>query len=82
MKIDAEKYTVEQVFYNSKDGTRVPMMLAYRKDLARDKPQPTLLYAYGGFSISLAPHFSPDYAVWMEMGGVLAVANLRGGGAS
>jgi prolyl oligopeptidase len=80
VKIDAEKYTVEQVFYNSKDGTRVPMMLAYRKDLARDKPQPTLLYGYGGFNISLPPHFSPDYAVWMEMGGVVAVANLRGGG--
>jgi prolyl oligopeptidase len=80
VKFDPEKYTVEEVFYSSKDGTRVPMMLAYRKDLARDRPQPTLLYGYGGFSISLAPHFSPDYAVWMEMGGVLAVANLRGGG--
>jgi prolyl oligopeptidase len=80
VKFDPDKYTVEQVFYNSKDGTRVPMMLAYRKDTARDKPQPTLLYGYGGFNVSLPPHFSPDYAVWMEMGGVLAVANLRGGG--
>jgi prolyl oligopeptidase len=80
VKFDADKYTVEQVFYNSKDGTRVPMMLAYRKELARDKPQPTLLYGYGGFNISIPPHFSPDYAVWMEMGGVVAVANLRGGG--
>jgi prolyl oligopeptidase len=80
VEFDPEKYTVEQVFYNSKDGTRVPMMLAYRQDLARDKPHPTLLYGYGGFNISLPPHFSPDYAVWMEMGGVLAVANLRGGG--
>jgi prolyl oligopeptidase len=80
VKVDPDKYAVEQVFYNSKDGTRVPMMLAYRKDLARDKPHPTLLYGYGGYSISLPPHFSPDYVVWMEMGGVLAVANLRGGG--
>ena len=80
VKFDPEQYAVEQVFYTSKDGTRVPMMLAYRKDLARDKPQPTLLYGYGGFNISIPPHFSPDYAVWMEMGGVLAVANLRGGG--
>ncbi|HEY4234426.1 MAG TPA: prolyl oligopeptidase family serine peptidase, partial [Lacipirellulaceae bacterium] len=80
VKFDADKYAVEQVFYNSKDGTRVPMMLAYRKDLPRDKPHPTLLYGYGGYSISLPPHFSPDYIVWMEMGGVVAVANLRGGG--
>ena len=80
VKFDPDKYTVEQVFYNSKDGTRVPMMLAYRKDIPRDKPQPTLLYGYGGFNVSLPPHFSPDYAVWMEMGGALAVANLRGGG--
>jgi prolyl oligopeptidase len=80
VKFDPDKYTVEQVFYNSKDGTRVPMMLAYRKDLARDKPQPALLTGYGGFSISSSPYFSPDDAIWMEMGGVLAVANLRGGG--
>jgi prolyl oligopeptidase len=80
VKVDPKDFTVEQVFYNSKDGTRIPMMLAYRKDLARDKPQPTLLYGYGGFSVQETPHFSPDYVVWMEMGGVLAVANLRGGG--
>jgi prolyl oligopeptidase len=80
VKFDADKYAVEQIFYNSKDGTRVPMILACRKDLARDKPQPTLLYGYGGFSISLPPHFAPDYVDWMEMGGVVAVANLRGGG--
>jgi prolyl oligopeptidase len=73
-------FTVEQIFYNSKDGTRVPMILAYRKDLPRDKPQPTLLYAYGGYSISILPAFRPEYIAWMEMGGVLAVANLRGGG--
>jgi prolyl oligopeptidase len=80
VKFDPNSYTVEQVFYSSKDGTRVPMMLAYRKDLALDKPHPTLLTGYGGFNISSSPYFSPDDAVWMEMGGVLAVANLRGGG--
>jgi prolyl oligopeptidase len=77
---DPEKFAVEQVFYNSKDGTRVPMMLAYRKNLPREQPQPTLLYGYGGYSISMTPVFKPEYIAWMEMGGVLAVANLRGGG--
>jgi prolyl oligopeptidase len=80
LKFDPDEFTVEQVFYNSKDGTRVPMTLAYRKGLRRDKPQPTLLYGYGGYTISLTPGFTPDYLAWMEMGGVLAVANLRGGG--
>jgi prolyl oligopeptidase len=80
LKFDPEKFTVEQVFYHSKDGTRVPMTLAYRKDLARDNPQPTLLYGYGGYNIPLTPSFYPDYVAWMEMGGILAVANLRGGG--
>jgi prolyl oligopeptidase len=102
LKFDPEKFEVEQVFFNSKDGTRVPMILAYLKDAqarsseraalsARESsPQastpahrtarPTLLYAYGGYSISLTPAFYPDYIAWMEMGGVLAVANLRGGG--
>jgi prolyl oligopeptidase len=77
---DPDQYAVEQVFYNSKDGTRIPMTLAYRKDLPRNQPQPTLLYAYGGYNISLTPGFSTDYIAWMELGGVLAVANLRGGG--
>jgi prolyl oligopeptidase len=80
VEFDPDEFTVEQVFYHSKDGTRVPMMLAYRKDLQIDKPQPTLLYGYGGYSISLVPFFRPEYVAWMEMGGVLAVANLRGGG--
>jgi prolyl oligopeptidase len=80
LKFDPEKFTVEQVFYHSKDGTRVPMTLAYRKELPKDEPQPTLLYGYGGYNISLTPGFYPDYVAWMEMGGVLAVANLRGGG--
>jgi len=77
---DPDQYAVEQVFYKSKDGTRIPMTLAYRKSLDRTRPQPTLLYAYGGYSISLTPGFSTDYITWMELGGVLAVANLRGGG--
>jgi prolyl oligopeptidase len=80
VNFDPEKFAVEQVFYNSKDGTRVPMMLAYCKDLPREQRQPTLLYGYGGYSISMTPVFKPEYIAWMEMGGVLAVANLRGGG--
>jgi prolyl oligopeptidase len=82
---DPNKFTVEQVFYKSKDGTRVPMILSYRKDLTKRAgsspiPAPTLLYGYGGYSIPMTPGFKPDYIAWMEMGGVLAVANMRGGG--
>jgi prolyl oligopeptidase len=80
VKFDPSDYAVEQVFYKSKDGTRVPMMLAYRKDVDQAQPNPTLLYAYGGFSISMLPAFRPEYIAWMELGGVVAVANLRGGG--
>jgi prolyl oligopeptidase len=80
LKFDPHRFKVEQVFFRSQDGTRVPMFLAYRKDLDRSQPQPTLLVGYGGYSVSITPHFSVDYVVWMEMGGVLAVANLRGGG--
>ena len=80
VKFDPSKFTVEQIFYKSKDGTRVPMILTYRKDLKKGVPHPTLLYGYGGYNISMSPAFKPDYAAWFEMGGVLAVANLRGGG--
>jgi prolyl oligopeptidase len=80
LKFDPDRFEVEQVFYTSKDGTRVPMMLAYRKDLQNDQPQPTLLYGYGGYSVSIVPFYRPEYIAWMELGGVLAVANLRGGG--
>jgi prolyl oligopeptidase len=80
VKFDPDHFVVEQVFYHSKDGTRVPMMLSHRKDLARDTPQPTLLYGYGGYSIPVVPAFKPEYIAWMELGGILAVANLRGGG--
>ncbi len=77
---DPEAYEVEQVFYTSKDGTKVPMFLAYRKGLQRDGTNPTLLYGYGGFNIPLSPSFSISRLAWMEMGGVFAMANLRGGG--
>lgn len=73
-------YTSEQVFYHSKDGTRVPMVISYKKGMQRDASNPTVLYGYGGFDISLTPTFSPANLVWMEMGGIYAVPNLRGGG--
>ena len=77
---DASKYETKQVFYNSKDGTRVPMFLTYKKGLKLDGQNPTLLYAYGGFDISLTPGFSIPTVVWLEMGGIYAQPNLRGGG--
>ena len=75
-----DEYTVSQVFYASKDGTQVPMFLAHKKGLDLAGESPTLLYGYGGFDISLTPYFSVSRLAWMEMGGVLAIANLRGGG--
>lgn len=77
---DPDDYLVEQVFYQSKDGTRVPMFISHHKDVVLDGARPTLLYAYGGFNISLQPSYSTTRMTWMEMGGVYAVANLRGGG--
>jgi prolyl oligopeptidase len=73
-----DDYRVEQVFYNSKDGTRVPMFVVRHKDSTG--PSPTLLYAYGGFNISLTPSFSPTRLAWLEAGGTFALANIRGGG--
>jgi prolyl oligopeptidase len=75
---DPANYKVEQRFFTSKDGTRVPMFVVRRKDVTG--PSPTLLYAYGGFNISVLPAFSAGRLAWMEQGGVLAVANIRGGG--
>jgi prolyl oligopeptidase len=80
MDFDSDDYVVRQVFYSSKDGTRVPMFIAHHKDVTPDGRRPTLLYGYGGFDISLTPSFSITRLAWMEMGGVYAVANLRGGG--
>ncbi|MBC8102532.1 MAG: S9 family peptidase [Cytophagales bacterium] len=77
---DGDQYETRQVFYASKDGTRVPMFLTAKKGLKLDGSNPTLLYGYGGFNNSLTPGFSPTAAAWMEMGGVYAVANIRGGG--
>jgi prolyl oligopeptidase len=77
---DAPQYETRQVFYNSKDGTRVPMFLTYKKGIKLDGQNPTLLYAYGGFDISLTPAFSVPTIVWLEMGGIYAQPNLRGGG--
>jgi prolyl oligopeptidase len=77
---DGSAFEVTQVFYPSKDGTRVPMFLLHRKGVALDGKNPTLLYGYGGFNAPMLPGFSISRAVWLEMGGVYAVANLRGGG--
>jgi prolyl oligopeptidase len=77
---DFTPFVTEQVFYNSKDGTRVPMFIIRRKDAPRDGNQPVMLYGYGGFNVTLSPSFSPAIQSWLEMGGTYAVANLRGGG--
>jgi prolyl oligopeptidase len=77
---DPTRYEVKQVFVTSKDGTRVPMFLTLRKGLKLDGSNPTLLYGYGGFNASMTPSFSASRLVWLEMGGVYASVNLRGGG--
>ncbi len=81
-KVDfkSAEYESKQVFYTSKDGTKVPMMITHKKGVKLDGKNPTILYAYGGFNVSLTPSFSIANAVWMENGGVYAVPNLRGGG--
>jgi len=80
VKFNPADYESKQVFYMSKDGTRVPMFISHKKGLKLDGKNPTLLYGYGGFNISLTPGFSVANLAWMEMGGVYAVPNLRGGG--
>ncbi len=77
---DAENYESKQVFYTSKDGTKIPMLISYKRGTVLDGNNPTILYGYGGFNISLTPSFSISTAIWMEQGGIYAVPNLRGGG--
>jgi len=77
---DFTPFVTEQVFFKSKDGTRVPMFIIRRKDAPRDGNQPVMLYGYGGFNVTLTPSFSPSIQSWLELGGIYAVANLRGGG--
>jgi prolyl oligopeptidase len=81
-KVDfnADEYETKQVFYESKDGTKVPMFITHKKGIKLDGNNPTYLYGYGGFNISLTPSFSVSLLIWLEMGGVYAVSNLRGGG--
>lgn len=74
------QFITEQIFYNSKDGTRIPMFITYKEGMKRNGTNPTYLYGYGGFDIPITPSFSIANLVWMEMGGVFAVANIRGGG--
>ena len=80
LKFNPEDYTTEQVFYNSADGTRLPMFISYKKGMQRNGQNPVYLYGYGGFDIAQTPSFNPALLDWMEMGGIYAVANLRGGG--
>ena len=78
--LNADNYETKQIFYNSKDGIQIPMFITHKKGIKLDGNNPTYLYGYGGFNISLTPTFSVSSLVWMEMGGVFAVPNIRGGG--
>jgi len=80
VQFDRSPYETKQVFYTSKDGTKVPMFIVTRKDTKLDDSNPTILYGYGGFDITITPGFNPILPVWLEMGGIFAVPNLRGGG--
>ena len=77
---DLSQFETKQIFYNSKDGTRIPMFIIQKRGVKLDGSNPTVLYGYGGFDISLTPNYSPRILAWLELGGVYAVANLRGGG--
>jgi prolyl oligopeptidase len=80
INFNSELYTSKHVFYASKDGTKIPMLITHKKGIALDGKNPTILYGYGGFNVSLTPNFSISNAIWMEQGGIYAVPNLRGGG--
>jgi prolyl oligopeptidase len=80
VSVDLDQFETNQVFYESRDGTRIPMFIVHRKGIVLDGRNPTLLYGYGGFNVSLTPAYSTSRMVWMEMGGVLAIPNIRGGG--
>lgn len=80
IKFNSDDYETKQIFYTSKDGTKVPMFITHKKGIKQDGNNPTLLYGYGGFNISVTPAFSVSHAVFMEQGGIYAVANIRGGG--
>lgn len=80
VKFDSDQYESRQVFYQSKDGTRIPMIITHKKGIERNGNNPTILYGYGGFGISLTPSFSIANSIWLENGGIYAVPNLRGGG--
>ncbi len=80
INFNPKNYESKQVFYTSKDGTKIPMIITHKKGLKLNSKNPTILYGYGGFNISLTPSFSITNAIWMEMGGIYAVPNLRGGG--
>lgn len=79
-QFNSDDYESKQVFYPSKDGTKIPMIITYKKGIELDGTNPTILYGYGGFNVSLTPSFRVTRAVWLEQGGIYAVANLRGGG--
>ena len=80
ISFDSSDYLSKQVFYYSKDGTKIPMIISHKKGVELNEKNPTILYGYGGFNISLTPSFSIANSVWMEQGGIYAVPNLRGGG--
>ena len=79
-KFNSDNYESKKVFYTSKDGTRIPMIITHKKGIELNGKNPTILYGYGGFNISLTPYFGTSRALWMEQGGIYAVPNLRGGG--
>ncbi len=80
VNFDSDDFVSKQIFYTSKDGTKVPMIITHKKGITLDGTNPTILYGYGGFNVSLLPQFSSTRAAWLELGGIYAVANLRGGG--